>query len=173
MVNISRIRLFCEGDFTKIENFWDAYNDLTQMYEIHHRKEIDENLSRKQLIEKELYYKRPPEELIFLTKSEHAKIHSSLRKHQKTRSHEERSLSSKKAWQTRKLNGKAIAWNKGASMDKDQRAKISSSRKGKGTGSCPKKKEAMLKARTAYKEYKSNGGTLVWNDWRKAEYKII
>lgn len=44
MVNIGRIRLFCEGDFTKIENFWDAYNDLTQMYEIHHRKETDESL---------------------------------------------------------------------------------------------------------------------------------
>lgn len=69
-----------------------------------------------------------------MTKSEHARIHSSLRKHQKTMSHEERSLSSKKAWQTRKLNGKAIAWNKGIPMSDEQKAKVSASRKGKGTG---------------------------------------
>lgn len=169
MVNFDRIKLFCEGDFTKIENFWVAYNDGTQMYEIHHRRETDDNKSRKQLQEEELYFKRPPDELIFLTKAEHAKLHNSLIKHQNKMTAEERSLAAKKAYQTRIRNGSSTTPpNKGIPMSDEQKAKVSAARKGKGTGPSPLKKEAMLQKRIAYKKYKDDGGKLDWNKWRQS-----
>lgn len=74
----------CSGNICDIENFEKAFNDLTQVWHCHHRLEthdingnkISPNLTPKQLKERNLYYKRPPEELIFLTKAEHNRIHS-------------------------------------------------------------------------------------------------
>ncbi len=97
-----RIILFCK-DFTKIENYQLAVLDETQIWECHHKKEIEENKSREQLIKEGLYYNRPPEELIFLTESEHTKLHHT---------------------------GK-ISWNKGGSLSEEHKRKISESLKGK------------------------------------------
>ena len=53
------------------------------MWDIHHRRECDSEgrtlLTHKQLIERNLYYKRPAEELIFVTRSMHWKIHHEIR----------------------------------------------------------------------------------------------
>lgn len=57
-----------------IENYDKAIADTTQTWEVHHRKE--EFYSRKELIELGEYFDVPPEELIFLTVSEHSKIDS-------------------------------------------------------------------------------------------------
>lgn len=57
-----------------IENYDKAIADRTQMWEVHHRKE--EFYSYKELIERNEYYDVSPEELIFLTKTEHRKIDS-------------------------------------------------------------------------------------------------
>lgn len=57
-----------------IENYDKAIADTTQTWQVHHRKE--EFYSQKELIEKGEYYDVSPEELIFLTKSEHHKIDS-------------------------------------------------------------------------------------------------
>lgn len=135
MVKLSRIELFCEGDFTKIENFREAMDDTSQIWEIHHRKEIDENLSRSKLIELGLYYKRPANELIFLTKAEHSRRHALAKTGLNNRlTKEERSDAAKKAFETRRKNGNGSAWNKGIPMSDEQKAKVSASRKGKGTG---------------------------------------
>lgn len=134
MIRLSRIKLYCEGDFTKIENFREAMDDASQVWEIHHRKETDENLSRNKLIELGLYYKRPADELIFLTKAEHSRRHALAKtglSHVLTK--EERSEAAKKASETRRKNGYE-AWNKGIPMSDEQKAKVSASRKGKGTG---------------------------------------
>ena len=49
------------------------------MWDVHHLKECDENgktlFTHKQLIEMNLYLKRPASELIFVTRSMHMKIH--------------------------------------------------------------------------------------------------
>ena len=68
-------------DYWNIENYDKALNDQTQMWELHHRLEINEEghtiYSKKQLIEMNMYMKRPSEELIFLTRKEHRKLHCS------------------------------------------------------------------------------------------------
>ena len=70
-----------------IENYEQAINDITQVWECHHRDEIRTLSSgmvvirtREELIENGRYYNCPPNELIFLTKEEHTRIHSSGRK---------------------------------------------------------------------------------------------
>lgn len=66
---------FCSEDISLIENYYDAINDRSQVWHCHHKKEIELNKSRKELIELGLYYNRPASELIFLTPKEHRKIH--------------------------------------------------------------------------------------------------
>lgn len=66
---------FCCEDITLIENYDKMIVDYTQVWCCHHRREIDENKSKKQLIEEGLYYSRSASELIFLTNSEHISLH--------------------------------------------------------------------------------------------------
>ena len=76
---------FCK-DFTKIENYSQAVLDTTQTWDCHHRLEThylkngkwisrDKELTAEQLIEDGKYFDVPPEELIFLTRTEHNAIH--------------------------------------------------------------------------------------------------
>lgn len=70
-------------DITKIENYEKALADNFENWERHHRLETHNsdgekrlvNLSREELIALDMYYDRPPEELIWLKNSEHAKLH--------------------------------------------------------------------------------------------------
>ena len=52
------------------------------MWVCHHRLEIqgDEKYSTRQLIEMRLYYERPANELIFLSKQQHASLHILINK---------------------------------------------------------------------------------------------
>ena len=79
------INVYCK-DFTKIENYSKAILDTSQTWDCHHRLEThllkngkwaerDEEILIEQLIDDNLYFDRPPEELIFLTRSEHKKFH--------------------------------------------------------------------------------------------------
>lgn len=71
---------YCVEDITKIENYELAIKD-EQDWDCHHRLEIQEDkiLTPQELIEQGLYYNRPASELIFLTKSEHTKLHANNR----------------------------------------------------------------------------------------------
>lgn len=62
-----------------IENYDLAIADKTQIWQVHHRKE--EFYSYKELIERGEYYDVSPEELIFLTPTEHSKIDSKCKRH--------------------------------------------------------------------------------------------
>lgn len=73
--NIERV---CK-EYWLIENYELAIND-SDIWECHHRIEVSEDgqhtvYSKKDLIERGLYFDRQPEELIFITKSEHHKLH--------------------------------------------------------------------------------------------------
>ena len=67
-----------------IENRDRAVNDQSQMWCCHHRLETHTSegerrlvdISKEELIALNMYYDRPPEELIFLTKSEHMSLHT-------------------------------------------------------------------------------------------------
>lgn len=69
------IQRLCSEDISLIENYDKAISDETQIWDCHHRLEIDMNLSFKQLKEKNLYWERPASELIFLTPKEHRSLH--------------------------------------------------------------------------------------------------
>ena len=67
------IKKFCKDDISLIENYDKAIADTTQVWQCHHRRETI--YSAKELIDIGEYYNRPACELIFLTKSEHMKLH--------------------------------------------------------------------------------------------------
>lgn len=69
------IRNVC-STYEQVENYEKAIEDVEQLWELHHRREIDENKSMQQLIDEGKYFDVAPEELIFLTRSEHRKLHN-------------------------------------------------------------------------------------------------
>lgn len=79
MINFIGVSKFCCDDICLIENYHEAINDLNQTWDCHHKKEIELNLSVQELKDIGRYYNVPASELIFLTKSEHIKLHSTQR----------------------------------------------------------------------------------------------
>ena len=79
MISTKHAKMYCDGDYTLIENYREAVEDITKTWHCHHRKETDEGLTRTELKEMGLYYHRPPSELIFLTESAHRSLHDRTR----------------------------------------------------------------------------------------------
>jgi len=78
----NRSNCFCQTP-ELIENYEQAINDKTQIWVCHHRDEVkvlpsgvEVRRPRKELIENGRYYNCPPNELIFLTKGEHQRLHT-------------------------------------------------------------------------------------------------
>jgi len=76
------IKQYCSEDVSTIENYEKAIKD-SQIWELHHKYELEDKdgnalefpMTRKELIKRGLYYKRPSCELIFLLETEHKRIH--------------------------------------------------------------------------------------------------
>lgn len=78
MIRKKSAKLFCCEDISLIENYYEAVNDKTQSWELHHRLESELRLSKAELIESGRYYGVEAKYLIFLTKSEHSSLHQKL-----------------------------------------------------------------------------------------------
>ena len=76
MINEKKARIFCKEDISKIKNYDKAIADTTQVWHCHHMTETWWNCSKQELIDNECYYNRNACELIFLTPSEHHKLHN-------------------------------------------------------------------------------------------------
>ena len=78
MISESRVKKFCCEDLSLIENYELAVNDHTQTWHCHHRGEVLPcgRFSVDDLKKFGLYYNRPAAELIFLTHSEHRRLHT-------------------------------------------------------------------------------------------------
>lgn len=78
MVNENYAYAYCKEDISLIENYDKAIADTTQTWVCHHRLEIQDghNNSLDYLKKNNLYYHRPANELIFLTRGEHTKLHN-------------------------------------------------------------------------------------------------
>ena len=78
MICERRVKEFCKDDITKIENYEEAKAD-TETWDCHHKLELHPDHSvrftRASLKKLDLYYNRPASELIFLTKTEHRRLH--------------------------------------------------------------------------------------------------
>ena len=83
MINTNKAKRYCSEDISLIENYHEAIADEERMWDIHHRRESDENgrtlFTKKQLIDMGLYLKRPASELMFVTRSMHWKLHREQR----------------------------------------------------------------------------------------------
>ena len=82
MINTYCARSYCSEAISLIENYQAALADEEKMWDVHHRRESDSEgrtlFTRKQLIEMNLYFKRPASELIFVTRSMHWKLHREM-----------------------------------------------------------------------------------------------
>lgn len=74
MINRNAKR-YCNTDISLVENY-DKAIASSEMWDCHHKNEIILDKSQDELKEMGLYWNRPPEELIFLSHSEHASLHS-------------------------------------------------------------------------------------------------
>ena len=118
MIDKKRAIKYCKNDISLIENYDQAIADMTQTWDCHHRRETI--YSRSGLIEIGEYYNRPACELIFLTHSEHLRLHH-LGKHPSEESRKKMSEAKK---------GKP-SWIKGKHHSEDTRKKMSEATKGK------------------------------------------
>lgn len=89
--NSARIQVsYVEDDrIDLIENYELAAKDNFEGWHIHHRMEIYDDYinSKKHLKMMNLYYNRPPAELIWLRHSEHTRIHGKARRRNKCKSY--------------------------------------------------------------------------------------
>ena len=76
MIDEKIARKYCKEDLSKIKNYDKAIADKTQTWHCHHMTETWWNCTRKELIENDCYYNRKACELIFLTRSEHRRLHN-------------------------------------------------------------------------------------------------
>lgn len=133
------VKYYCCEDISLIENYNEAINDNTQTWDCHHKKEIDEKLTVKQLKELGLYFYRPSNELIFLTHDEHIKLHGNyMSKEIKNKISE--SNKGKSSW------NKGITGYKNKPCSEETKLKISKANKGRKLTDEMKKKhsESMI-----------------------------
>lgn len=75
MISYTQAKKYCGEDISLIENYEAAATDTSEIWDIHHKREITDNKSKRQLIKDGLYYGVPACELVFLTRAEHIRIH--------------------------------------------------------------------------------------------------
>lgn len=118
-----------------IENYEKAVADKTQTWCCHHRLETHFSdgtprpknafLSPKELIALGMYFDRPPEELIFLTKAEHASLHG-----KDQRRHKKQSEALKGRKRPRDVVKKISESHKGRRLPEEVKTKLSINHKG-------------------------------------------
>lgn len=75
MINKKYAQMYCAQPIELIENYEKAVNDTTQMWHCHHVWETMLGYTAEELIEMNEYYGIPACNLIFLTHSEHMRLH--------------------------------------------------------------------------------------------------
>lgn len=77
MISINSVKMYCSENISNIENYELAIKDDVK-WVCHHRLEIvnGKSIPIKELMEKNLYYHRPANELIFMSELEHKKLHN-------------------------------------------------------------------------------------------------
>jgi hypothetical protein len=126
MISIKNVKRYCKN-YTEIENYELAIKS-DELYECHHRLETHNSdgekrlvqLNKEELIALNMYYNRPPEELIFLSRSEHRVIHDCGKFNKGKHLSEEQ-------------KGKLSKMLKGRKFTDEHKCKISEATKGKNT----------------------------------------
>ena len=165
------IKELCK-DFTKIENYEEAVNDKNELWTCHHR--MEEVFSCKELMRAGWYYNRRPEELIFIKSSEHfgnPKLHYSVRERiRKQVGKPSGTLGRVMPEEEKKKRSKAL---KEYNATHDTPWKYRSQSKESNERRSNTTKITKQKMSLAYRQYKTNGGTLTWNAWGKNVWRGI
>ena len=168
MINESNAHEYCRDDIAKIENYDKAAADNTQMWDCHHRDEVKVLpsgmtvlRSRQDLIDSGRYYDCPANELIFLTHSEHQRVHNKGMHHSdETRKKISESQKGKKRTPLSEEHRKKISESmKGRILSEETRIKLSEAHKGKTTWN----KCKHLSDDTRRKISESLKGNVPWN----------
>lgn len=135
MISEQYVKKYCSEDPSLIKNYNEAISDNTQVWDLHHIAEITEDgiTTVDELIEKGLYFHRPACELIYLTHTEHTKLHSNKRPPVK-HTQESRDKIAKARTGTHhsiETRHKMSASLKGRHHSEETKKKISNSNKGK------------------------------------------
>lgn len=134
------VKRYCNGDISQIENYELAVNDECHTWHCHHRAEIQPDgtkVSLNELKNRGLYWNRPASELIFLTKSEHSRLHkmgNTIRRGKHHSDDAKRKMSLAMKGRPSPLKGKQHS--------EETRRKISESHKGKTMSEEQKRKQA-------------------------------
>lgn len=128
------MRYWADGELSKIENYDKAIADTTQVWDCHHRLEVQNGkpVLKKDLIAQGLYYHRPAEELIFLTEKDHCLLHCKSNKNlggigKDNPFYGKKHSEETKAKISESRKGKP-AWNKGKHLSEEWREKISAAK---------------------------------------------
>ena len=158
---------FC-SEPSKIENYDKAIADTTQTWQCHHRLETHTSDGEKRLVDltaKELkaldmYYNRPPEELIFLTEKDHKSLHKKGKK-PKSETIEKVVLARKKkgnykvSEETKQKISNSLKGhtppNKGKPMSDEQKLKLSNALKGHKVSEETKRKKSESMSKLGWK----------------------
>ena len=166
MINIKRFKLKKDGTPYKycfcgmpelIEGYDKAFADEAQTWDCHHRLETHTSdgerrlvdLSKEELIALDMYYDRPPEELIFLKSAEHRSLHNKSEewKRKLSEAHKGKHLSEE-------TKRKIFEANKGKHLSEEHKRKISEANKGNHHSEETRKKiSESLKGKTKGKHH--------------------
>ena len=154
MISIKKVKKFCK-DYTKIENYEEAVNDPTQVWDCHHI--LGEILTSEQLKDHDFYYDVPPCMLKFLTHAEHRRLHMKgkhLLDETRKKMSEARKGKKRKPF-TEEHRRKISEANKGRTFTEEWRRNISESCKGRhhSEETCKKISDAK-KGRTTWSKGK-------------------
>ncbi len=132
MINKKACRKYCCEDISKIENYNKAIADKTQTWDCHHRLEVQGQFfnSRELLKRCGMYWNRPANELVFLTRSKHRKLHTVGKScsEESRRKMSEAQKGKRLSEETRKKLSDAHI---GRKLSEETRRKMSESRRGK------------------------------------------
>lgn len=160
MINNQIINKLCCEDISLIENYEKAILDTTQTWHCHHRKETDLNVSKQELIDKNLYFNRPASELIFLTARDHFVLHKNGHKMSEEAKEKNRQSHLGKVVSIETRQKISIA-HKGKRLSEETKRRMSDAKKGiipwnKGlTGVFHHTEESKKKIREAHTKKKS------------------
>lgn len=172
MINDKSIKRYCCEDISKIENYEVAISS-DEKYDCHHRLELIAtgavvDSTAQDLKDWGIYYNRPANELIFLTKAEHSYLHnigkkwSEEAKIKMSKSHKGQKLSEEHKRKISEAHKGVSSHMKGKKHSEETKRKMSEARKGQKREPHSEETKRKLSEANKGKHWKLVDGKRVW-----------